>query len=568
MSTHPVGRPQDKYAPYAPVALPDRTWPSRSPVKAPLWCSTDLRDGNQALPIPMSLAEKLEYFRLLTEVGLKEIEVGYPSASETEFAFVRHLIREKLIPADVTIQVVTPCIEELIEKTFQASEGAERVILHFLNSTSPVQRELVYNTSPDETVALATAAAARIRGLGEAAERKGAGLTYEYSPESFTETEPDFALRITEAVLDALGASKEKPVIINLPATVEKSLPNQYADLVEWFGRQVRERERLILSVHPHNDRGTAAAAAELALLAGAQRVEGTLFGNGERTGNADLVTLALNLYTQGIEPGLDFSDINRVRDIYQKTTHMSVGARHPYAGELVYTAFAGAHQDAILKVIDHRRKKRLNAWQVPYLPLDPGDVGRQYEPLIRINSQSGKGAAGFVLETLFGYKIPKAMLPELGHLVKEAADREKAEITGETLFALFNQEFIRVETPYELKSFRTSYLNEEDAEDNEVRFTGVINDNGQPKEAEGRGNGPIDALYDALKTLGAADYEFVSYDQHALSGGSDSRAIAYIQLRNRQGQTRFGAGTSKDIKKASLRALISAVNRMSRIQP
>ena len=557
--------PREKYSPYVPVELPDRQWPSQTIKTAPVWCSVDLRDGNQALPIPMSREEKVAYFQLLVELGFKEIEVGYPSASETDFAFVRHLITEAMIPEDVTIQVITPCIEELIDRTFDAIVGAPRVILHFLNGTSPLQRELVYLADEEATVSLAKTAAAYIRKKGEAAKQAGMAITYEYSPESFSETEPTFALTIVEAVLDTLEASASAPVIINLPATVEKCAPNQYADLVEWFARRLRDKARVVLSIHPHNDRGTAVAAAEMALLAGAQRVEGTLFGNGERTGNADLLTLAMNMYTQGVETGLCFQEINKVREVFEAVTRMKVGARHPYAGELVYTAFSGAHQDAILKVINYRKKRKLSGWQVPYLPLDPADVGRQYEPIIRINSQSGKGGAGFIMESLFGYQIPKAMLPELSLVVKEKADRENIEITGETLLGIFDTEFISVQTPYSLESYRTAYLNEEDEEDNEVRFLGTVKENGVLKEVEGKGNGPIDALYDALKTLGAADYEFVSYAQHAISGGSDSRAIAYIQLRDKEGRTRFGAGTSKDIKKASLRALISAINRMSR---
>jgi len=557
--------PSQKYFPFNPVNLADRTWPSHSLTKAPVWCSVDLRDGNQSLSIPMGLEEKLELFNLLTDIGFKEIEAGYPAASETEYAFLRKLIEENRIPEDVTLQVLTPCIENIIEKTFQAIEGAPRVILHFLNSTSPLQRRLVYNTDEDGTLALAVSAAGQISKLAAEARKNGTKVTFEYSPESFTETEPEFALRITEAVLDALGASPSDPVIINLPATVEVCMPNQYADLVEWFCKNAKERDRFILSIHPHNDRGCAVAAAELALLAGAERVEGTLFGNGERTGNVDLITMALNMYTQGISPGLDLGDINRIRDIYQKVSGLAVEPRHPYAGELVYTAFSGTHQDAIAKVLDHRKRRRLTRWQVPYLPIDPADVGKQYEPIIRINSQSGKGGAAFVLETQFGYKVPKAMLPELGQVVKNAADRENAEMSGMSLFNLFNEEFIRVETPYELSTYRTIYLHEEDEEDNEIRFTGIVNYLGKPTEVEGVGNGPIDALYNALKTIGAADYEFISYDQHALSTGSDSRAIAYIQLKDKSGRTCFGVGTSRDIRKASLRALISAINRISK---
>ena len=559
--------PQKKYIPYPVVDLQDRKWPANVITKAPIWCSVDLRDGNQALPIPMSIEEKLELFRLLVELGFKEIEVGYPAASETEYAFIRRLITENLIPEDVTIQVICPCITDLINRTFDAVRNAKKVIIHFMNSTSPLQRSVVFNADKEMVSGMAVKAARLIKAEGEKLAASGTDVVYEYSPESFTETELDFALEICEAVMDTIGADESHPMIVNLPATVEKTTPNVYADRIEWFCRNAKDRSRFVLSVHTHNDRGSAVAASELAVLAGADRVEGTLFGNGERTGNADLMTLALNLYTQGIDPGLDFSNINHVRDIYEKTTRMKVAPRHPYAGEYVYTAFSGAHQDAILKALTYRKKNRQIPWQIPYLPIDPADLGRQYEPIIRINSQSGKGGAAFIMESLYGYKVPKAMLPELGHLVKAVADRTNSEITGETLVNLFKEEFIQVDSPYYLKTFQTYYLNEEDEEDNEVCFSGTIVHNGEPVEVEGRGNGPIDALYNALKSLGAADYDFLSYDQHAMSAGSDSRAIAYIQLKDKKGNTRFGVGTSKDIKKASLRALICAVNRMSRVE-
>jgi len=564
MSANKMKDPAAKYTPFSPIAPVERIWPTRSVTKAPVWCSVDLRDGNQALSTPMSLEERLAFFSLLTDMGFQEIEVGYPASSGADFDFIRKLIEERRIPDGVYLQVVTYCNESAIEKTFQAIEGAPRVILHFLNNTSPLQRRFIFNADEDETVAMAVNAARQIYDLAADARKSGMDLRIEYSPVCFTETEPEFALRIVEAVLDALGASSSAPVIINLPATVEACMPNQYADLIEWFCTNIKGRDRFILSVHPHNDRGTAVAAAEMAILAGAERVEGTLFGNGERTGNADLITLALNLYTQGIQPGLDLSDVNKVRDICQRIIHCPISPRHPYVGDYVYTSLSRAHRDAISQIISNRKKRRLERWHVPYLPLDPSDVGRQYEPVIRISDPSGENSAAFVLESRFGYKVPKAMLPELGQVIEEAAERQNAEITGEFLYAVFNTEFIRAKTPYELTSFRTSYLNEEDEEDNEVRFSGVINHNGKPTEVEGVGNGPIDALYDALKTIGASDYDFISYDQHALSTGSDSQAIAYIQLRDKQGLTRYGVGTSRDIRKASLRALISAINRIS----
>ena len=566
MSAIEMKDPAKKYAPFQPVSLPDRSWPANTITKAPIWCCVDLRDGNQALSVPMAPEERLALFTLLVEVGFQEIEVGMPATSDMDYAFVRRLIDEKRIPDGVALQVVTPCAANHIEKTFQAIAGAPQVILQFFNSTAPVQRRVVHNMDEAATIEQAATAAGLISRLAAEARRKGTKVTIAYTPEGFSETEPAFALQIVDEVLDALGADAAAPVIVNLPASVEICMPNQYADLIEWFGRNAKDRRRMILSVHTHNDRGTAVAAAELALLAGAERVEGALFGNGERAGNTDLVALALNMYAQGIHPGLRIGDIDGIRDVYQNATGLLVGPRHPYAGEFVYAAFSESHQDAIAKVTSYRKKRRLERWQTPYLPLDPADVGRQYEPLVRISSQTGKSGAALVLETMFGYKVPKAMLPELGQVVKEVAERESTEISGESLFALFNTEFIRVETPYELKSYRTSYLHEEDEEDNEVRFTGTINVHGSPREVEGVGNGPIDALYSALRSIGAADYDFISYDQHALSAGSDSRAIAYIQLRNKEGRTCYGVGTSRDIRKASLRALISAVNRISRL--
>ncbi|MCL1848336.1 MAG: 2-isopropylmalate synthase [Clostridiales bacterium] len=565
MSNYQMSDPTTKYTPFSPIPLSERSWPSRSITQAPVWCSVDLRDGNQALPTPMSLEDRLEFFSLLVDMGFKQIEAGNPFASELDFAFIRRLIDENRIPDGVSLQVLTSCASDSISKTFLSIEGARQVILHFLNNTSPLQRRLVFHADEDATVALAVQAARQIRDLASQCREKGMHVDIEYTPVCFTETEPAFALRIVDCVLDALEATPSRPAIINLPASVEVCMPNQYADLVEWFSTSAKDRSRFILSVHPHNDRGTAIAATELALLAGAERVEGALFGNGERTGNADIITLALNLYTQGIHPGLAIGDIDRIRDACQRLNRCPVSPRHPYVGEYVYTALSEAHREAISQAVSNRKRRRLERWNVPYLPLDPSDVGRQYEPMIRVVSQKGQNSAAFVLENRFGYKVPKAMLPELNQVVNEAVEADEREISDDVLFSLFNTEFIRVETPYELASYHTSYLNEEDEEDNEVRFSGVINHHGQPTEVEGVGNGPIDALYHALKTIGAADYDFVSYDQHALSAGSDSRAIAYIQLKDKTGFARFGVGTSRDIKKASLRALISAINRMSR---
>jgi 2-isopropylmalate synthase len=556
--------PSKKYRPFRPIALPDRQWPGRTLTAPPLWCSIDLRDGNQSLPIPMSVDEKIEMFELLYSIGFKEIEVGFPAASPTEHAFLRRLIENDLIPPDVTIQVLVQSREDLIRQTFESLRGVKRAIIHLYNSTSSLQRRVVFKATQEDILNIALSGARFIRQHHSLAGN-GAHIRYQYSPESFTGTELDFALTICEAVLDEWQASPEDPVIINLPSTVELASPNIYADQIEWFSRHLRERSRVILSLHPHNDRGTAVAAAELAMLAGADRLEGSLFGNGERTGNVDIITLALNMLTQGLDPLLDFSDITRIKDIYERCTRMTVHERQPYAGELVYTAFSGSHQDAISKGLAALAETQSACWEVPYLPIDPGDVGRRYEPIIRSNSQSGKGGVAFIMETSFGYKLPKPMHAEFSRIVTKTSDAAGIEMTPDTLLSLFKNEYVDLPNPYKLGKYRLQEMETAGEDETLVDFCGTIFVQGEEREVCGRGNGPLDAFFQALAaSVGLTGYKFLSYDQHALGSGSDSRAIAYIRLEDERGQKCFGVGTSKNISKASMRALLSAINRLS----
>ena len=555
--------PGNKYVPYPTVDLPDRRWPTNTITKAPVWCSVDLRDGNQALVVPMNLDEKLLMFKLLTDIGLKEIEVGFPSANETEYAILRRLIEGGHIPGDVAVQVLVQSRRHLIEKTFDAIDGAKDVILHFYNSTSTLQRKVVFKTGRQGIIDIALEGAKVIGERAQKAIDAGTNLRLEYSPESFSGTEPDFAVEICARVMEALGSTPDNKLIINLPNTVEVATANVYADQVEYFCRNLPHPESAIVSIHPHNDRGTGVAGAELALMAGAQRVEGTLFGNGERTGNVDLVTLALNMYTQGVDPGLDFSDINHVREVCEHCTKMTVPPRHPYAGELVFTAFSGSHQDAISKGVDWMRERGGELWEIPYLPIDPADIGREYEPIIRINSQSGKGGAAFVLKTYYGLFLPREMHPEFGAIVKEASDRKGDELSKEDIYALFEEEYLHAAGPVRL---RNHHITEEahNGDENPVRFTGMIEVNGAEHSVEADGNGPLDAFLRALAAAGVSGYDIVSYSEHAITKGSDSRAIAYVRLTGPDGRSAFGAGTSSNINLASIRSILSAVNRLS----
>ena len=550
-----------KYIPFTPVSLPDRTWPNNRIEKAPTWCSVDLRDGNQALVTPMNLQEKLDFFKLLVDIGFKEIEVGFPSASETEYEILRALIDGHYIPDDVTIQVLVQAREHLIRKTFEAVRGAKNVIIHFYNSTSTLQRKVVFKKDMQGIIDIAVAGAKLVRELTEA-DQSGTNFRYEYSPESFSGTEMDFAVDICHQVMETLGATKENPVILNLPNTVEMCTPNTYADQIEYFIRHLPNRDAAIISVHPHNDRGTGVACAELSMLAGADRVEGTLFGNGERTGNLDIVTVALNMFTQGVDPMLDFSHIDHVREIYERCTKMHVPERWPYAGKLAFTAFSGSHQDAINKGHEYMRESKTPYWEIPYLPIDPADVGREYEPIIRINSQSGKGGAAFIMDHNYGYHMPKAMHPEFGAVVQAECDKTGRELTANEVYELFHREFLNISEPYALS--RAKFYEEAIAGSaaNVTHFSGVLSVRGQFVQLESRGNGPIDAFFNALGQAGIEGYSFISYSEHAISMGSDSQAVAYIELRVPGGRRIFGVGTEHNINFASVKGILSAINR------
>jgi 2-isopropylmalate synthase len=558
MSTMPI----HKYKPYPPVELPDRAWPSKTITRAPLWCSVDLRDGNQALVTPMSIEEKMNLFRLLVDIGFKEIEVGFPSASQIEFDFIRMLIAGKHIPDDVTIQVLTQAREHLIKRTVESLQGARRAVVHMYNSTSELQRRVVFRMDRKEIIDLAAAGARLIR--EETAKLAGTQFVYEYTPESFTGTEPDFAVEICEAVMDVWRPTAGRKVILNLPSTVEMSTPNIYADRIEWFGRNINNRESVILSIHAHNDRGTGVAATELALLAGAERVEGTLFGNGERTGNVDLVTVALNMFSQGIDPGLDFRDIGRTMAIYEQCTKMKVPERHPYAGELVYTAFSGSHQDAINKGMKARADSCTDCWEVPYLPIDPADVGRTYESVIRINSQSGKGGVAYIMEQEFGFSLPREMHPEFSRVIQTIAERSGQEVPPAALRAVFESEYLNRNEPL---AFRSCRIEEQPAGGGNgnvrgTRVEAVVAVQGKERSIAGTGNGPIDAFCKAVRSALDFDFTLTAYHEHALTRGSDSKAVAYVRVQGTAGESAFGAGVDTNISIASIKAVVSALNR------
>lgn len=554
-----------KYKPFTPIDLPDRQWPNRVIDHAPIWCSVDLRDGNQALVDPMNLEEKLEYFKTLIAVGFKEIEVGFPSASETEYEILRTLIDGHYIPDDVTIQVLVQARPHLIKKTFEAIDGAKNVIVHFYNSTSTLQRKVVFKTDMDGVIQIAVDGARLIYELTEEEKKRHPemNIRFEYSPESFTGTEMDNAVEICRRVMEELHITKENPIILNLPSTVEGSSPNGYADQIEYFCRHLPNRDTAIISLHPHNDRGEGVAATELALMAGADRVEGTLFGNGERTGNVDIVTLALNMWTQGVDPKLDFHNINEIKEVYERCTKMQVPPRQPYAGELVFTAFSGSHQDAINKGKIYMEESGTPYWEIPYLPIDPADVGREYEPIIRINSQSGKGGTAFILANNYGIKMPKSMHPEFSAVVQKACDEKGKELKAEEVFDLFQQEYRNVCGPYRLVNYKISEEKNEQDDLTHVHFSGELKykDNA-PVQIEGNGNGPVAAFCDAMNQTEVASYQFVDYSEHAISVGSDSKAISYIHLKNPQGKDIFGIGVSHNIGYASMKGIICAINR------
>jgi 2-isopropylmalate synthase len=553
-----ISMPVHKYRPYAPVHLPDRQWPQRTQERAPIWCSVDLRDGNQALVEPMGPERKRRFFDLLVRLGFKEIEVAFPAASQTDFDFVREIIEEKRIPDGVAIQVLTQSRPELIEKTFAAIRGAKRAIVHLYNSTSTLQRRVVFGLDRKGIVEIATSGAKLIKEC--AAAMPETEIVYQYSPESFTGTELDFAVEISEAVLDVWQPSPSRKAIINLPATVEMATPNIYADQIEWFGRAITGRERFVLSIHPHNDRGTGVAAAELALLAGAERVEGTLFGNGERTGNVDVVTMALNLFTQGVDPGLVISDINEIVRTVEHCNQLPVHPRHPYAGELVFTAFSGSHQDAIKKGLDALPKRNDGVWEVPYLPVDPQDLGRSYEAIIRINSQSGKGGVAYVMKSDYGLDLPRPLQVEFSAVVQELTDRTGKEATSAEIWRLFTATYLDREAPLALIDYQLL----PNAPGGRL-IEATIRHEGAIRRIEGSGNGPIDAFVEALRRHCRLDFAFIDYREHAITAGAGAKAAAYAQIRAMDGTTRFGVGIDENIVTASLQAVASAAARLVR---
>ena len=544
---------QGKYKPYPSVDLPNRQWPTKTITQAPKWCSVDLRDGNQALINPMDMNKKLELFKLLLKIGFKEIEVGFPSASKVEFDFLRRLVDDKLIPDDVTVQVLVQAREHLIAKTFEALKGVKKATVHLYNSTSVAQRKIVFAKTQEEIIALALDGVDLVKKYEAQHDGK---IFLEYSPESFTGTELDFAVKISNAVTDRWGISDSRKVIINLPATVEMATPNVYADQIEWMGNHLDNRENVIISTHTHNDRGTSVAATELALLAGADRVEGTLLSNGEGTGNVDINTLALNMLTQGIDSELDFSDIDEVLDVVERCTEMSTHARHPYVGELVYTAFSGSHQDAINKGLAYQKNKEDNFWEVPYLPIDPEDVGRSYESIIRINSQSGKGGIAFILEKNYGYQLPKSMHPEIGKIVQSVTDEKGRELSTEEIVKIFKDTYFN---PKEHISF-VDFTFSSDNKTSKCKL--VYKYNGVEITADGKGNGPIDACKNALMKNYTNNFTINSYSEHSCGDKSSAKAVAYIELQTKDTLSCYGVGADNDIAIASVKAMFSALNR------
>jgi 2-isopropylmalate synthase len=549
--------PSSKYRPFqhAPK-LTDRQWPSRTLTHAPRWCSVDLRDGNQALAVPMNVSQKLELFQTLVKTGFKEIEVGFPSASNTEFVFNRLLIEKGHAPDDVWLQVLVQAREDLIERTVESLIGAKKVVIHLYNSTSPAQRRVVFAKSKDEIKAIAVQGAKWIK---ERLHRlKGTEVMLQYSPESFSMTEVEYAKEISEAVMDVWQPTPQRKMILNLPDTVEVAMPNVYADQIEWMCRHIKNRDSLIISLHTHNDRCTGVAATELGLLAGADRVEGTLFGNGERTGNLDIVTVALNLFMHGIDPKLDFSDIGKIREVYERCTGLTVPPRQPYAGELVFTAFSGSHQDAIKKGLAEWEGKKRDHWDVPYLTIDPADIGREYREVIRVNSQSGKGGVAYLLESEFGIVLPKDMQREFGPIANDAVDKLGREVSGAELKEMFWKEYVERNEPWRLENFTTYSRN------GKVNCQGNLYYNGVQTGINGNGNGPLAALVNGICQISyAPHFEISNYSEHALSSGEGAAAISYIQIKTADGKSRWGAGVDTNIELASVRAVLSALNRL-----
>lgn len=546
--------PSVKYRPYTAVDIPDRQWPSQRITQPPVWCSVDMRDGNQALIDPMDLERKRRFFEMLVKIGFKEIEVGFPSASQIDFDYVRELIDNDLVPDDVTIQVLTQARPHLIDRTFEALKGAKKAIVHVYNATDPVFRRVVFNVDKPQCIQIATDATALIK--QRMAENPETDWTFQYSPELFTSTELDFAVEIVDAVAATYGPTPDKPMIVNLPATVEIATPNNYADQIEWFCRHVANRGSLVVSVHPHNDRGTGVAAAELAVMAGADRVEGTLFGNGERTGNVDIVTLAMNLYTQGVHPQLDFSNITPIMREVEHCNQLPVHPRHPYVGDLVFTAFSGSHQDAIKKGMVERRQHPDALWEVPYLPIDPLDVGRSYEAVIRVNSQSGKGGVAYLLEQEHGIELPRRLSIEFSQVVQEVAERTGKEITSQMIYQAFADEYLNSSSPYTLVNHRLS----SEPDSPRVHLEAAIEEHGKREIIQGTANGPLAAFIKAMEAHGLA-IEIIDYHEHSRGQGSDAEAIAYVEVRI-DDKAVFGVGIDESITSASMKAVMGALNR------
>ncbi len=541
--------PASKYRPSVQIDLPNRTWPSKTITQPPIWMSTDLRDGNQSLIEPMNAERKLRFFEQLVKIGFKEIEVGFPSASQTDFDFVRTLIEEKRIPADVTIEVLTQSREDLISRTIESLAGSPRAIVHLYNAIAPAFRKIVFNMSKEQVKQIAIDGTKLIKKLTD--QHPETEWIYQYSPEVFSSAEVEFAKEVCDAVSEIWGATPDRKIIFNLPATVEGSTPNVYADQIEWMHRNLARRDSIILSVHPHNDRGTAVAAAELAVMAGADRVEGCLFGSGERTGNVDLVTLALNLYTQGVHPGLDFSDIDEVRRTAEYCNQLPVHPRHPYVGDLVFTAFSGSHQDAIKKGFAQQKPDAL--WEVPYMPIDPADLGRSYDAVIRVNSQSGKGGVSYLLEQEHGLQLPRRLQIEFSRAIQRVTDEEGREVTADDVYDIFRQEYLDREAPYHFVRHRIA------GEQGAVKVDVDVTRDGQPATISATGNGPIDAFVHAID----ADIELVDYHEHAIGKGADAAAACYVEMRVNGSSTGFGVGVDRDIVTASFKAVLSAVNRL-----
>ncbi len=558
MSKTPIHTmPIHKYQAFPPINLGDRSWPNQTITHAPLWCSVDLRDGNQALVEPMDGARKKHMFETLVRMGFKEIEVGFPAASQTDFDFVRHLIEEDLVPDDVTIQVLTQARAPLIERSFESLKGAKQAIMHLYNSTSELQRRVVFGLDREGIKEIAVKGTALCRDL--ASSLPGTDVRFQYSPESFTGTELDFTKDVCEAVMDTWNPTPDRPMIFNLPSTVEMATPNVFADQIEWFARNVKDRGRYILSVHPHNDRGTGVAAAELAVMAGADRVEGTLFGNGERTGNVDVVNLALNLFSQGVDPTLDLSDIDKLREVAEYCNQLPVHPRHPYAGDLVHTAFSGSHQDAIKKGMAAMTRSNSELWEVPYLPIDPKDIGRSYEAIIRVNSQSGKGGIAYILHSEYGLDLPRPLQIAFAEQVQEIADTSGQEITPERIWQAFDETYVGRETPFAFVEHRSRPA----AHASELRdLDATIRDNGVTREISGQGNGPIDAFVMALNKNCGLALRVIGFHEHALGAGADATAAAYVEIEEAGGQHYWGVGMHPNIVTASLRAVVSAANQ------